>query len=242
MRIYVLERVYDYMVNMGFDDETEVFEDILHCVVGFVCDHKVYGMDESLLGRGQSRKWSRIRAKYCSQECPEPYPTETEIFMGWKMAVREQLDHIWTLSEVLENLKLVAGAAKGEWESENGVSAGERTGVVAAAADAAEPACDAGLSGDGSAGGGCPGTEAGAAEAEYLDYGAEDAEAAADWISGAADHGLAQECGDEVGIPGPEPGEPSDKTGRVEGRKTSFGSLPPMSEYRTSLYAKGVCR
>lgn len=243
MKIYVLDRVFDYMVNLGMDEETEVFEDILHCIVERACDRSwdADSFDKTLLARGCSRKWARIRAKYCSEECPEPYPTETEVFMGWKMALREQVEDFWSLAEILEELTLVAGGAKGEWEDAHGVSTGKGAGIAPAIIDAAEPSGDADLPGDGTSGGGCSGTEAGAAEAEYLDYGAEDEEEETDWFPGAPVDGPSEEFGEDVGVPGPEPGEPSDETGRVEGRKKSFGSLPPMSEYRTSLYAKGVC-
>lgn len=243
MKIYVLDRVFDYMVNMGIDDESEVFEDILHCVVEFVCDNTIYGsFDTTILGRGVARKWARIRAKYCSEECPEPHPTQTEVFMTWKMALREQLGDLWSLGEVLEELKLVAGGAKGEWEDAHRVSFGKGIGAAASTADAAEQACHAGLSEYGAESGRCAGADPGPVEAECLDNGAEDQEAETDRIPGTLVDGPSEECGKDVGVSGPEPGEPSDETGRVEGRKKSFGSLPPMSEHRTSLYAQGVCR
>ena len=242
MRVYVFERVFDFMRNMGMDEETEFFEEVLHSVVGFVCDHHVYGLDETLLGRGQRLKWTKIKARYPDGQCREHFPTDTEVFMGWKMAMEEQVDEIWKLNEVLQELVLVAGGAKGEWESENGVSTGKAAGAGAAAADAAESAGDADVPGDGAAGGRCAESEAGAAEAEYMDYGAEDEEETADWIPGTIADGPAGERGGEMGLSGQGPGEASDKTGRVERRKKSFGSLPPMSKYRTSLYAESVCR
>lgn len=243
MKIYVLDRVFDYMVNLGMDEETEVFEDILHCIVECACDQSwdADSFDKTLLARGCSRKWARIRAKYCSEECPEPYPTQTEVFMTWKMALREQLD-LWSLGEVLEELKLVAGGAKGEWEDAHRVSFGKGIGAAASAADAAEQACHAGLSEYGAESGRCAGADPGPVEAECLDNGEEDEEEETDWFPGTFIDGPAEEFGEDVGVSGPEPGEPSDQAGRVEGRKKSFGSLPPMSEYRTSLYAQGVCR
>ena len=242
MRTYVLERVYDYMKKVGLDDEAEVFEEILHCVVGKICDSHVYGLDETLLGRGVALRWWKIRARYPDGECREHAPTTTEIFMSWKMAVEEQVDDIWSLRELLDELLLIAGGAKGEWMDANGVSAGKGAGAAAAAADTAEPLGSAGVSEHGAARGGCAGAEAGAAEAEYMDYGAKDEEAETDRILGALTRRSASERESELGFPGEGSGEAPDEAGRMEGRKTRRDRLPPMSERRTSLYAKGVCR
>ena len=242
MRMYVLERVYDHMRRMDLDNETDWFEEVLHSVVGHVCDHHVYGLDETVLGRGALHRWQKIKARYPDGQCREHYPTATEIFMSWKMCMEEQADEIWTLYDLVEELLLVAGGAKGEWEYANGISAGKTAGTGSGAADAAESACDADLPGDGAAGGRCAESEAGAAEAEYMDYGAEDEEETADWIPGTIADGSEGECGDEMGLSGQGPGEASDETGSVERRKKSFPGLPPMSEHRTTLYAQGVCR
>lgn len=241
MRTYVYEKVYDYMVGCGLDDETEVFEEILHSVVGMVCDTH-YGRPETLLEAGTRLRWYKIRARYPDGEAREHCPTQTEVFMGWKMSVKEQTDDFWSLWELLEELMLVAGGAKGEWEGANGVSVGKGAGTAASVVDAAESACDESVSEHGVESGGRSGTEAGAVEEEYLDYGAEDEETTTDRILRAIGFRSESQCRDEVGVSGEEPGEPSDETGRVERRKKSFPGLPPMSEHRTTLYAQGLCR
>lgn len=243
MRIFVCEAVYDRMVEIGLDDESEVFEDILNAIVQHVCERRAYGMTEKTpVDFGVSRKWHKIKARYPEGECREPWPNEQEIFMGWKLAVVAQLGDDWKLWELLGELEATARKAKEEWESEDGISVGEGAGTGAESADGSEPTGDEDGTCNGVADWGRAGTEAGAVEEECLDHGEEDEETETDRILRALAFGPESECRGEMGIPWEGSGEAPDETGCVEGRKTCFGSLPPMSEHRTSLYAKGVFR
>lgn len=217
-RLLAAEAIFDAMIAAGLNDEEIEFEHMLRLCT----DIAVEGMDwnEDVLMAAADRSGEE---NWCLT------------FMTWKFW--SQGAKAETLTDLLLDL-----VGEGRKAIENGVFAGTATGTGAGTADAAEPAGDAGLPGDGAQSGRCAESEAGPTEAELLDYRTEDEETAADWLAGAAAVGLAQTFGPEVGIPGEGPGEASDEAGRVEGRKKSFPGLPPMSEHRTTLYAQGVCR
>lgn len=217
-RLVAAEAIFTAMRAQGLNDEEKEFEDMLRLCT----DIAVEGMDwnEDVLQAGTEiagdGNWALT-------------------FMTWKF---------WSADADAETLTdlLMYLVDEGRRAIEDRVFAGEAAGAGAAAADRSEQACHADVPGDGAAGGGCLAAEAGTAEAELLGHRTEDQETAANWLAGAAAVGLAQERGPGLGIPGEGPPAASDETGRVEGRKKSFGSLPPMSEHRTSLYAQGVCR
>lgn len=216
-RLLAAEAIFNAMEARKIDDEDIQFENILR-----LCT------DIAVEGAEWNEDVLEAAARICGVE------SWAECFMTWKFFTAEYAEDLAGL--------LLDLVAEGRNAIENGVSFGEGVGVGSDAADRSEPAGDADVFGDGAAGVGCAESEAGADQAELLDHRAEDEETAADWLAGAAAVGLAQERGQDVGVSGEEPGEASDETGGVEGRKTCFGSLPPMSECRTSLYAQSVCR
>ena len=243
MWIEVCEEVYDQMIALGMDDESEAFEDILNAVVECVCARPGYGEEGfTPLNYGARWKWHKIRSRYPDGECREHAPSLQEVFMDWKHAVNEQLGGAWALWEVLERLEYAARATKEAVMDEDGISDGEAVGAGVGAADTAEQTCDEDLSGHRAAGGGCAAADPGSDQEECLDYGTEDEETETNRILRAIGFGSEGQCRGEVGVSGPEPGAASDEAGSLEGRKKSWPGLPPMSEHRTSLYAKGVCR
>ena len=242
MWVFVCEAVYDRMVEIGLDDETEAFEEILNAVVEHVCAHRVYGIDDiSPLERGVRRKTHKIRARYPDGECRECFPNAQEVFLAWRMSVTVQIGDDWKLWELLGDLEATARKAKEDWYYADRVSAGEGAGAGAGSTDGEEPLSDPDGIGDGAADRGHSESEAGAAEAELLDPGTEDGEGEADWPTGAVALRFEGECGDDLGLSGKGSGEAPHEAGSLEGRKKSFQGLPPMSEYRTTLYAQGVC-
>ena len=246
-RAPICEAVYERMTEIGLDPESEFFEDVLMAVVGFVMDTTKWYTDSSVLAMAVRIRWTKIRAKYPEGEAREHAPFEEEIFIEWKKALLDQIGDVLSLTELLEDLEEVAQEEK-EWlESpeedlcEDGVSVGEGAGTGAESADGPEPAGDAGSTGDRAADRGCAGTETGAVEAECLDYGEEDEETETDRILRALALGSESERRDDVGVPREGSGEALDETGGMERRKACFGSLPPMSKYR-STYRSQVLR
>lgn len=247
-RVPICEAVYDRMLEIGLDPESEFFGDVLMAVVGLVMDTTKWYSEKTVLSTAVSVRWAKIRAKYPDGEAREHAPFEEEIFMEWKKALSDQIGDGLSLTELLEELEDVAQEEK-EWlESpeedvcEDGISVGEGAGTGAESADGPEPAGNAGSTGDRAADRGRPGTETGAIEEECLDFGEEDEETETDRILRALALGSESECRDEVGVPGEGSGEAPDETGGVEGRKTCFGSLPPMSEHRTTYRAQVLRR
>lgn len=206
------------MEARGLNDEDQEFEDILWMTADLALSEPGdWGPDMLMTAaRGMDRLWP-------------------EIFMSWHFWLEAQ--GVGSMAELFMDL-----VEEGRKAIENRVPAGEAAGACIGAADSAKSSCYEDLSGDGLAGGGCAESDTGAVETQLLGDRAEDAETAADWLAGAAAVGLAKERGDAMGFSGSEPGKTPDKTGCVEGRKKSFGSLPPMSERRTTLYAQSICR
>lgn len=245
--MYVQEAVFNRMEEIGLDPESELFLHIMEAVVAYVEAGEYYRPDH-ILAQAARQAHDRIAVKYKKGECREHTPSACELFRDWTLEVRGNTEEDWDLTALLEDLEQVAWLEHDyrklpkEGINANGVSAGKGAGAGAAAADTAEPVGNADGIGDRDADWGCGGAEAGDAEEECLDYGEEDEETTTDRILRALALGSESELRYDVGVSGEESGEASDETGRVEGRKTRFGSLPPMSEYRTSLYAQGVCR
>lgn len=215
-RLLAAEAIFEKMEELGLNDEEKEFEDMLRlctdiAVEGWDWNEDVLQAGTEIAGDGN---WALT-------------------FMTWKFWTDKAAD---SLTGLLMDL-----VAEGRMAIENRVSAGTAARAGAGTADTAESACDADLSCNWAESGGCAEAEAPAAETELLGHRTEDQETAANWLAGAAAVRLAQECGPGMGVSGEEPGAASDEAGRVEGRKKSFGSLPPMSEHRTSLYAKSVC-
>lgn len=217
-RLLAAEAIFSTMRALGLNDEDKEFEDMLRLCT----DIAVEGMD-----------WNEDVMIAAMERAGEENWCLT--FMTWKF---------WTAEAEAESLLdlLLVLVGEGRRAIEDGVHSGKTVGAGAGFADATESAGYEDLSGDGAPGGRCAESEAGTTETEFLGNRTEDEETAADWLAGAASVGLAQEYGEKVGVPREGPGEASDEAGRVERRKTCFGSLPPMSEHRTTLYAKGVCR
>lgn len=232
----ICEAVYDEMIEAGLDEESEMFSEIFSSVVEAV----VEGTTPLWRGKAHSHYeevtdgWERsgFRLKQC------------DVYLKWRMWLDEVTEGELRLCELLDRLMKAGQRAKEGWmkfEHDNGVFAESGNGAGSDAADPAEPACDAGMSDHGPAGGGCAEPDPGQAQTELLGDGGEDREGEADRTARAVAVGFESECGDEMGISGEEPGEAPDKTGGVEGRKTCFGSLPPISERSSTYRSQGLC-
>lgn len=247
-RVPICEAVFDRMIELGLDPETDFFEDVLAAVVDYVMQPVRWFGETNTLERAAVIKWHKIEAKNPDGQAREHQPSQEEIFVQWKKALIDQTGDDLSLTALLDELEEVAMLEKDiqelpkEDKNEDGISVGEGAGTGAESADGSEPTGDENGTCNGVADWGRAGTEAGAVEEECLDHGEEDEEAETDRILRALAFGSESECRDEMGISGEGSGEAPDETGCVEGRETCFGSLPPMSEYRTSLYAKGVFR
>ena len=220
-KLRTIEYALTVMRAAGLDDESGNFEDLLRAIAAAAI------RSESVLEAAARREAEQHGAYGEARD-------ETQIFMDWKF---------WAESCGVKDLaQLCDEILEGAKEYENGVFAAGGSRSDPCGTDGEKPACDPDGPCDGPADRGCPGTEAGAAETELLGERAEDWEITASWFAGATADGSEEDCRGEVGLPGEGPGEAPHETGRVEGRKKSWEGLPPMSEYRTSLYAQGVCR
>lgn len=218
-RMRACEAIFDGLVDAGLDDEAQEFEDILWAAV----DCATF----------EPKDWKKTMEPLEETAVRVKKP-RMQVFCEWEYFVRGC--GVESLVEMFENV-----VELGRKAIEDGISAEERSGRSVDAADGSESACDADVSGDRAAGWGCAAAETGADQAECLDYGDEDEETPTDRLLRAIDFGPGGPRRHELGLPGEEPGEASDPPGRMERREKGFGSLPPMSEYRTSLYAQGVC-
>lgn len=232
----VCEAVYDEMMMLGLDEESDLFAEIFSSCV------------QSVQWGGTPLNQGSRRSHYVEDDGDTYHSgfrmSEVAVYMAWRMWLDEVSEGDLRLCELLDRLTEVGQQAKDEWEErerEDGVSAaaGDRSG--ADAADTTEPAGDANVSGDRASGGGCVEPDPGQAQEELLGDGGEDRESETDWATGAAAVGPESECGDDVGIPGEGSGKASDETGRVERRKTSFGCLPPPSKYSSTYRSQSLC-
>lgn len=218
-RMRACEAIFDGLVDAGLNDEAQEFEDILWAAV----DCATF----------EPKDWKKTMEPLEETAVRVKKP-RMQVFCEWEYFVRGC--GVESLVQMFENV-----VELGRKAIEDGLSAEEGSRRGADAADGSEPACDAHVSGDRAAGWGCAAAETGADQAECLDYGAEDEETPTDRLLRAIDFGPGGPRWHELGLSGEEPGKASDPTGRMERCEKSFGSLPPMSEYRTSLYAKGIC-
>ena len=220
--VRTMNYVYDALEDAGLNEESIHFEDLLRAIVGAAIQEK------EILAVALAREETKNGAYGEARD-------QTQIFMDWKC---------WAegCAGVKDFAQLVGDIVKGAKEIADGVSAAGTSGPCSGSADGEEPACDPDSPGDGVTDRGRAGTQAGAAEAELLGERAENREVAASWLAGAAAFRFESERGDDLGVSGEGPGEAPHEAGCVEGRKKSWEGLPPMSEYRTSLYAQGVCR
>lgn len=217
-RMRACEAIFDGLVDAGLDDESEAFEDILWAAVECVMFEptsyqKTY---EPLAEHALRAKKHRV-----------------QVFCEWEYFVRGC--GVKSLVELFENVVNLGRKAIAD-----GISAEEGSGRGSDASDGAEPVGNADLSGDGSAGGGCAAAEAGADQEECLDYGDEDEETPTDRLLRAIDFGPGGPRRHELGLPREEPGEPSDTSGRVEGRKASCGGFTFTAERRAALCTQGI--
>ena len=232
----VCEAVYDAMMEFGLDEESDIFAEIFSSCV------------QSAAWGGTPLSQGSRRSHYAEDD-GDTYTSgfrmsETDVYMAWRMWLDEVTEGELKLCELLDRLMEAGQRAKDEWEGrerESRIHDEQGVGNGADAPDPGEPACDADLSGDRAESGGRVEPDPGQAQAELLGDGGEDWEEEADWDTRALAYRLTGPSKYEVGLSREKSGEAPDETGRVEGRKASFGRLPPPSKYSSTYRAQSLC-
>ena len=217
-RMRACEAIFDGLVEYGLNDEEQVFEDILWAAV----DCATF----------EAKEWKKS-IEPLEETAVRMKKPRMQVFCEWEYYVRGC--GVESLVQMFEKV-----VELGRKAIEDGISVEERSRRSADAADGAESAGDADLSGDGASGGRCAAADTGSDQEKRMGYGAEDEETETDRILRAIDFRSDGSCREEVGISGEEPGEPSDPPGRVEGRKAGSGGIAFTAERSTALRAQGL--
>lgn len=217
-RMRACEAIFDGLIAAGLNDEVQEFEDILWAAVD--------------CATWEPKDWKKTMEPLEETAVRVKKP-RMQVFCEWEYFVRGC--GVESLVQMFENV-----VELGRKAIEDGISAEKRSGRGIDAADGSESACDADLSGDRAAGWGCAAADTGSDQEERMGYGAEDEETETDRILRAIGFRSDGPRREELGVSREEPGEPSDETGRVEGRKTSSGGLAFAAERCATLRAQGL--
>ena len=217
-RMRACEAIFDGLIAAGLNDEAQEFEDILWAAV----DCATF----------EPKEWKK-NLEPLEETALRAKKPRMQVFCEWEYFVRGC--GVESLVQMFENV-----VELGRKAIEDGLSVEKRSGRSADAVDGAEPARDADLSGDWSAGGRCAAADTGSDQEERMGHGAEDEETETDRILRAIGFRSDGPRREEMGVSGPEPGKPSDPPSRVEGRKAGSGGLAFTTERCAALRAQGI--
>ena len=217
-RMRASEAIFDGLLDAGLNDEAQEFEDILWAAAE--------------CATFEPKDWKKI-VEPLEETAVRTKKPRMQVFCEWEYYVRGC--GVESLVEMFENVVNLGVKA-----IEDGISSEERSRRGLDAVDGAESACDADLSCNGAAGGGCAEADTRSDQEECLGYRAEDEETETDRILRAIGFRSDGPRRGEMGIPGPESGEPSDTPSCVEGRKKSSGGLAFTAECSATLRTQGI--